>query len=418
MGGGERAGGPAQFLEGGELLLSTGMRLRADDPTALEGLRRALGRGRRRRVRPRRRADPPGGPPGPARGRRRRRAVVLEVPEETPFIAVSKAVSAMVAAQEYEATTRAFETQRDLTRAALGADAVPAVAARLARGLAAWVLVLDPAGRVVAAAPAAATAPAAAAGTEVDVLRARGLLSSSALDLGASGWCCTPWGRAARSAGSWPWGARPVRSHGAVAGSGGRLAAVARRRARRRRRRRGGAVRGAALGCSSRAATPSIFPWMPPWLVVVACVFPTGGSSCKRKSSYLGGRRLTELVAGPSEGEPSRGSATREWSLFLSSDVAEIASAVESALAGSYGGRIGASLDRVAFSSAGCMLDGALARSPRDLGCCLARRLSGELSGGGSSTPRAARAFADSLLAPLDATGGKADLLRFRLGCG
>ena len=41
-------------------------------------------------------------------------------PRPTAFIAVSKAVSALLGAEEYDAITRAFETQRDLTRAALG----------------------------------------------------------------------------------------------------------------------------------------------------------------------------------------------------------------------------------------------------------------------------------------------------------
>src|SRR5204862_27935 len=44
---------------------------------------------------------------------------LLEVPARTAFIAVSKAVSAALGVEEYEAITRAFEAQRDLTRGAL-----------------------------------------------------------------------------------------------------------------------------------------------------------------------------------------------------------------------------------------------------------------------------------------------------------
>ncbi len=177
---------PRSFLEGGELLLSTGMRLPADDVAALEAYvdrlveagvaAYGLGTGLTH-------AEVPA---ALLRAADERGLVVLEVPEETPFIAVSKAVSAMVAAQDYEATTRAFETQRDLTRAALGSDAVPALAARLARALGAWVLVLDPAGRVLAASPEADRSHVEALRSEVEVLRAQGLLSSSALDVGSS----------------------------------------------------------------------------------------------------------------------------------------------------------------------------------------------------------------------------------------
>jgi purine catabolism regulator len=111
---------------------------------------------------------------------------LLEVPERTAFIAVSKAVSALLGVEEHAAITRAFEAQRDLTRAALapnGAEA--AVASRLARHVGGWVLVLDRDGRPVAA------APAATAGRSADLvrsfeqplasLRTRGLLASSSV---------------------------------------------------------------------------------------------------------------------------------------------------------------------------------------------------------------------------------------------
>ena len=201
---------PRSFLEGGELLLSTGMRLGADDGPAwaayVERLVEAgvaaygLGVGLTHPVVPEALLEA-----AAAQG-----LVVIEVPEATPFIAISKTVSAMVAAQDYEATTRAFETQRDLTRAALGAEAVPAVAARLARGLSAWVLVLDPTGRVVAASPAGATdargrparrgrCPAVAWPAQLVGPRRRN----------ASGWCCTRWVRGAPCGASSRWGARP-----------------------------------------------------------------------------------------------------------------------------------------------------------------------------------------------------------------
>ncbi len=126
---------------------------------------------------------------------------LLEVPARTAFIAISKAVSALLGVEEYEAISRAFEAQRDLTRAALGARGDAAVAARLARHVGGWVLVLDPSGRVLHAADATdagdrearsrgrraggagewARARAAALLPELAGLRARGLLASSAV---------------------------------------------------------------------------------------------------------------------------------------------------------------------------------------------------------------------------------------------
>ncbi len=110
---------PTPFLEGGELLLSTGMRLPADDPRAVaEYVGRlvsagvaALGLGVG--------LTHPGVPPGLAAAADAAGLPLIEVPGPTAFIAISKAVSALLGAEEYEGITRAFEAQRDLTRAAL-----------------------------------------------------------------------------------------------------------------------------------------------------------------------------------------------------------------------------------------------------------------------------------------------------------
>src|SRR5262249_55508790 len=110
---------------------------------------------------------------------------LLRVPAATAFIAVSKAVSALLGAEEYDAITRAFEAQRDLTRAALGARGPAAVAARLARHTGGWVLVMDASGHALHAAPEGAGAladeRAADLHEELVALRGRGLLASSAL---------------------------------------------------------------------------------------------------------------------------------------------------------------------------------------------------------------------------------------------
>ncbi|MFZ0325425.1 MAG: PucR family transcriptional regulator [Actinomycetes bacterium] len=170
---------PTPYLEGGELLLTTGLRLNGRNArryverlvaVGVTGL--GLGVGLTHAVIPEtllRAADEHGLP-------------VLEVPEPTPFIAISKAVSDLLAAAEYEAVFRAVETQGDLTRAALEPDGAGAVVARLSKELAAQVVLLDPAGRVVHAAPRDARALVEALAPQVERLRGLGAKSSAAFD--------------------------------------------------------------------------------------------------------------------------------------------------------------------------------------------------------------------------------------------
>ena len=113
---------PTAFLEGGEILLTTGMRLPADQPGVLvdyvdrlvdAGVAAlGIGIGLTHEVCPPAlvQAADAGGLP------------LIEVPGATAFIAISKAVSALLGVEEYEGIHRAFEAQRDLTRAALAPD--------------------------------------------------------------------------------------------------------------------------------------------------------------------------------------------------------------------------------------------------------------------------------------------------------
>lgn len=176
---------PTPFLDGGELLLSTGMRLPADDPGQLKAfvdrLVRAdvaafgLGVGLTHDV----------VPPALLTAADRAGLPLLEVAAQTAFISVSKAVSALLGVEEYDSISRAFEAQRDLTRAALGARGGAAVAARLSRHIGGWVLVLDAKGQVLHAAPpdsgGKARQRAEALAPELAALRGRGLLASSSL---------------------------------------------------------------------------------------------------------------------------------------------------------------------------------------------------------------------------------------------
>jgi purine catabolism regulator len=108
---------------------------------------------------------------------------LLEVPEPTPFIAISRAVSELWAAAEYEAVTRTVETQRDLTRAALAPEGAAAVVARLSGALDGDLVLLDASGRLLHAAPREATDLIDGLLAEIDGMRRRGPRSSAALEI-------------------------------------------------------------------------------------------------------------------------------------------------------------------------------------------------------------------------------------------
>ncbi|WP_433463232.1 PucR family transcriptional regulator [Spirillospora sp. CA-128828] len=159
---------PTPFLEGGELVLTTGMRL---TPASAAGyVARLVGRG----------VTGLGFavgvihddvPPELLAAARDQGLVLLEVPRPTPFIAIGKAVSRMLAAEWYEDVTRAFQAQRELTRAALTGPG--ALVTRLARLLGGWALLLDASGDVQHAEPAGARGRAAALEPELARLRRR-----------------------------------------------------------------------------------------------------------------------------------------------------------------------------------------------------------------------------------------------------
>ncbi|SCG08408.1 purine catabolism regulatory protein, partial [Streptomyces sp. MnatMP-M17] len=122
---------PVPYMEGGELLLITATTLNAEDPEAMRryvqrlvnagvaGLGFALG------------VNYEDIPEALVAAAREAGLPLLGVPRRTPFLAISKAVSAAIAADQYRAVTEGFEAQRELTRAAL-TEGPAAVLARLA----------------------------------------------------------------------------------------------------------------------------------------------------------------------------------------------------------------------------------------------------------------------------------------------
>lgn len=159
---------PTPFLEGGELLLTTGLALREADCEELVGLLVAAGvAGLGFGVGISHREIPPqlvdaaevAGLP------------LLEVPRPTPFIAISKAVSRALAAAEYAELRRTSQAQHELAKAAGSRGGINALIRRVSKLLEAWTLLLDAGGRPLHAAPASATAKGIE--SEVESIRAK-----------------------------------------------------------------------------------------------------------------------------------------------------------------------------------------------------------------------------------------------------
>ncbi|MFF8279491.1 PucR family transcriptional regulator [Streptomyces lateritius] len=163
---------PVPYMEGGELLLTTALTLDAEDPEAMRryvrrllaagvvGLGFAVGVNYEHIPEPLVDAARAEGLP------------LLEVPRRTPFLAISKAVSAAIAADQYRAVTAGFEAQREMTRAAL-AEGPDAVVARLAAHVDGWAALYDTSGAVLAVSPEWAARRAARLTPDVERLRER-----------------------------------------------------------------------------------------------------------------------------------------------------------------------------------------------------------------------------------------------------
>ncbi|MGY1691455.1 PucR family transcriptional regulator [Geodermatophilus sp. SYSU D01105] len=161
---------PTPFLEGGELVLSTGLALPPGGSGIADYVRRlaetgvvALGLGTG--------LSHPRVPDELVTAADAHGLAVLEVPRQTPFIALSRAVSSALAAEEYAAVARASAVQQDLTRAAVAPGAPATVVDRLARHLGGWALLLDAVGTPLEAAPPGALARAGDLAGPIDRLR-------------------------------------------------------------------------------------------------------------------------------------------------------------------------------------------------------------------------------------------------------
>ena len=160
---------PTPFLSGGELLLTTGLFVRpaTDFPAYVGRLRAAgvlgLGFGVGLSC-----AEVPADLVTAAE---RIGLPLLEVPRRTPFIALSRAVSRALAADEYAAVSRTFLAQQELTRAALAPDSPARLIRLLARKVDGWAVLLDARGGTLALGGGRAAAMVPAVAVEAARLR-------------------------------------------------------------------------------------------------------------------------------------------------------------------------------------------------------------------------------------------------------
>ncbi|MFD6322181.1 PucR family transcriptional regulator [Streptomyces sp. NPDC058442] len=169
---------PVPYMEGGELLLITALKLDAEDPAAMRryvkrlvgagvvGLGFAVG------------VHYEDIPEALVEAAREEGLPLLEVPRRTPFLAISKAVSAAIAADQYRAVTAGFAAQRELTKQGL-AGGPEGLLTALAAQVEGWTALYDASGAVVAAAPEWAGRRAARLTEEVRRLRERPAPASS-----------------------------------------------------------------------------------------------------------------------------------------------------------------------------------------------------------------------------------------------
>ena len=151
---------PTPWLKGGELLLTTGMgvpKSPAKQRVYLERLAGAnlagLGFGlgfSHQRV-----------PKAIVDTAERLRFPVFEVPYDVPFIAITEAVYRRLGSEQMTTLQRTMEVQQALTRAVLDGEGIAGIVATLARSIGGWAVVLDLHGIALAATPRSATSRAA-----------------------------------------------------------------------------------------------------------------------------------------------------------------------------------------------------------------------------------------------------------------
>ncbi|MCF6523245.1 PucR family transcriptional regulator [Streptomyces sp. JJ36] len=178
---------PTPYLDGGELLLVTALKLDAEDAETMRAYVRRLvdrgvvGLGFAAGV------NYEKAPDALVEAAREAGLPLLEVPRRTPFIAISKVVSAAIAAEQYQAVTAGFDAQRELTGAALSLEGPAALLSRLAAHVDGWAALYDASGAVVATAPSWAARRAGRYAADAERLRDRPAPASAVVSESESG---------------------------------------------------------------------------------------------------------------------------------------------------------------------------------------------------------------------------------------
>ncbi|ROS44059.1 MULTISPECIES: PucR family transcriptional regulator [Amycolatopsis] len=144
---------PSPYIDGGELVLTTGSRLAPGFAERREYVRRlaqagavALGFGVS--------SFYPDVPEDLVAAAEETGLPLLSVPHDTGFAAISRVVADFISDERQKELTYAVAAQRDLTRASLSSYAARAIVERLAKALRGWTVLLDVDGAVRAGAPA------------------------------------------------------------------------------------------------------------------------------------------------------------------------------------------------------------------------------------------------------------------------
>lgn len=174
---------PTPYLEGGEILLTTGMNLKTTDQSGLdEYMRRlaargvvavGLGVG----------LTHPAIPTALSQAADRLELPLIEVPPPTPFIAITRAVADLVGEAEQEAIRRSLEGQRLMTRATVRPNAEASILRELSKLLGARCAVLNTRGEILADA-GSGPLPVEATQAEIRRLRPKGLRAASSTSVG------------------------------------------------------------------------------------------------------------------------------------------------------------------------------------------------------------------------------------------
>ncbi|MEE4542415.1 PucR family transcriptional regulator [Streptomyces sp. V4-01] len=178
--------GPAAWLEGGEVVMTTGLLLAEQDTAeaytsyaedvahgGAAALVLGLGRGLPLQ-------EPP---PALAQAAERLGLPLLTAPERTPFVAVTKAVFGARAAEERRLLERTLRTQRQLTAVTAAGGGLDALLRAWQQATGGGAVVCDVLGRLLGAAGADGPAALADAASILDVVALRGLRGSADGDL-------------------------------------------------------------------------------------------------------------------------------------------------------------------------------------------------------------------------------------------